>query len=51
LGYLKMNKNRNCARSYDPSQGRGEEFFLFSFLGLVAMPLAHDKNGDKQFWK
>jgi hypothetical protein len=32
-------------------KGRGEEYFLFSFLGLVAMPLACDKNGDKQFWK
>jgi hypothetical protein len=34
LGYLKMNKNRNCARSYDPSQGRGEEFFSFFFFGV-----------------
>jgi hypothetical protein len=31
--------------------GWGEEFFLFFFLGGVAMPLAQAKNGDKQFWK
>jgi hypothetical protein len=29
----------------------GGLFFLFSFLGLVAMPLAHAENGDKEFWK